>query len=136
MSVRKLESGLSSATVITECGLYGDSLSTALFVLGKEKSCDLWKKYHDFEMILITEKNEIYYTEGLSECISFYDSFSKKEMIVKEIVKQYDNKEEKKNNEDNDLINNNNLIENQGLKDEYNNLYLKYVKMREMLIIR
>ena len=85
---RPAESGLSSATVITERGLYGDSLSTALFVLGKEKSCDLWKKYHDFEMILITEKNEIYYTEGLSECISFYDNFSKNEMIVKESAKQ------------------------------------------------
>ena len=50
------------------------------------------------------------------------DNLSLTNQELKEIVKQYDNKEEKKNNEDNDLINNNNLIENQGLKEEYNNL--------------
>jgi hypothetical protein len=50
------------------------------------------------------------------------DNLSLTNQELKEIVKQYDSKEEKKNNEDNDLLNNNNLIENQGLKDEYNNL--------------
>ena len=49
------------------------------------------------------------------------DNLSLTNQELKEIVKQYDNKEEKKNNEDNDLINNN-LVENQGLKEEYNNL--------------
>ena len=43
---------------------------------------------------------------------------------LKEIVKQYDTKEEKKNNEDNNEIlnNNNNILNNNGLKEEYNNL--------------
>ena len=41
---------------------------------------------------------------------------------LKEIVKQYDTKEEKKNGEDNAIINNNNILNNNGLKEEFNNL--------------
>ena len=52
------------------------------------------------------------------------DNLSLTNQELKEIVKQYDTKEEKKNNEDNNEIlnNNNNILNNNGLKEEYNNL--------------
>ena len=50
------------------------------------------------------------------------DNLSLTNQELKEIVKQYDTKEEKKNNDENVLLNNNNIINNNGLKEEYNNL--------------
>ena len=50
------------------------------------------------------------------------DNLSLTNQELKEIVKQYDTKEEKKNSEDNAAINNNNVFNNNALKEEYNNL--------------
>ena len=50
------------------------------------------------------------------------DNLSLTNTELKEIVKQYDTKEEKKNGEDNAIINNNNILNNNGLKEEFNNL--------------
>ena len=49
------------------------------------------------------------------------DNLSLTNQELKEIVKQYDTKEEKKNNEEN-VVSNNNYMNNMGLKEEYNNL--------------
>jgi len=56
---------LSSVTVVADSGIYADSLSTALFVMGKEKAIDYWKNNRDFEMILIDKSGKIYYTQGI-----------------------------------------------------------------------
>ena len=51
------------------------------------------------------------------------DNLSLTNTELKEIVKQYDVKEEKKNNEDIAILNNNNnSMNNNELKEEYNNL--------------
>ena len=51
------------------------------------------------------------------------DNLSLTNQELKEIVKQYDTKEEKKNPEENAVINNqNNIFNNNGLNEEYNNL--------------
>ena len=60
------ESGLLSVTVICENGTYADALSTALFVMGREKAIDFWQKQGNFSMILMDEKGDIYYTADLS----------------------------------------------------------------------
>lgn len=59
------ESDLASVTVISESGIYADSLSTALFVMGKDKATEYWKTHRDFGMILIDKEGTIYCTEGI-----------------------------------------------------------------------
>ena len=58
--------GLTSVTVICDSGFYADGLSTACFVLGKEKSEDLLKKYNA-EAIFVDEDKNVYVTSGLKD---------------------------------------------------------------------
>ena len=59
------KSGLLSATIICEDAAYADALSTALFVMGKEKACAFYRQQKDFDMILITEDRVVYHTPGI-----------------------------------------------------------------------
>ena len=58
---------LVSVTIICEDGTTADALSTAMFVLGKNAALNYWRNYGGFEMILITNDNEITCTRGLME---------------------------------------------------------------------
>ena len=61
-------SGLISVSIISDDGTLADGLSTSLFVLGLEKSIDLWREHSsEFDAILMTDENEIYITEGLKD---------------------------------------------------------------------
>lgn len=73
---RPVENDLASVSIITNSGLYGDALSTALFVMGLDKAIDFWKSNRDFEMIIITEPGDIYYTANLSEKINLISEFN------------------------------------------------------------
>ena len=65
------KSDLASAVVINNDGLEGDALSTALFVMGKDKAIEFYKNSeYDFEMILITDGGEIVISEGVSSKFS------------------------------------------------------------------
>ncbi len=57
------ESGVVSATVISESGLLSDALSTACFVLGTEKGFDLADEF-GATVIFITESGEIHMKDG------------------------------------------------------------------------
>lgn len=61
------KSGLSSVTIVTDKGIEGDGLSTALFVMGLDKASEYWRENKDFEAVLITDNNEIYVTSGLKD---------------------------------------------------------------------
>lgn len=62
------ESGLTSVTIVSEDGTLADGLSTALFVMGREKAAAYWKEHkEDFETILVEENGDIYVTEGLQD---------------------------------------------------------------------
>ncbi len=56
---------LTSVTVIADNGAYADAMSTALFVMGKDKAIEYWKSNKDFEMILITKDGKIHCTQGV-----------------------------------------------------------------------
>ncbi len=57
-----------STAVISEDGTLADALSTALFVMGVERSLEFYKeKIYDFEAVLITKKGEIYITDGIKD---------------------------------------------------------------------
>ncbi len=65
-----VHNGLLSATVIAEQGREGDALSTALFVMGREKAESFWRERDDFEMILICEDGTILVSEGVADDFS------------------------------------------------------------------
>ena len=73
-----MENGLESVSVVSESGVYADALSTALFVMGTEKSVDFWKSNCDFDMILITKDTKIFYTPDLEQKITVLYDFSEK----------------------------------------------------------
>lgn len=60
-------SGIISATIVGKEGWKCDGLSTAVFVMGLEDSVQYWRSKGDFDMILVTEENEVYVTENLRE---------------------------------------------------------------------
>ena len=51
--------------------MLADGLSTSVFIMGLEKAEAYWQEYGDtFDMILMTEEQEIYITEGLEDCFT------------------------------------------------------------------
>lgn len=67
---RPAQSGLLSLTVVSAEGKTCDALSTALFVMGKERAAEYWRENRGFEMILYTEDQKIYITKGLEEAFT------------------------------------------------------------------
>lgn len=64
------DNGIVSATVIGDSGAYCDALSTALFVMGKEKAERLWRDSGDFEMILVLEDGSVVISEGVTKMLA------------------------------------------------------------------
>ncbi len=62
------ESGLKSVTIVSEDGTLADGLSTSLFVMGKDKAIEYWRKNSDkFDMILETDDKKIIITKGIEK---------------------------------------------------------------------
>ena len=61
------QSGLVSVTVIGDSGIMCDALSTALFVMGKDKALEYYREKGGFDMILAAENGEIFITEGIAD---------------------------------------------------------------------
>ena len=59
-------SGLTSVTVVCDDGLNADGLSTACFVLGKDKAEELLKKYNADELF-VDDSGHVWLTEGMKE---------------------------------------------------------------------
>ena len=71
-----VENDLESVTIVCSEGLYGDALSTSLFVMGLDKSVDFWKsRDRDFDFVIITKDKGIFYTAGLEKSISLLFNF-------------------------------------------------------------
>ena len=65
------ESGLSSVTIVSADGTLADALSTALFVMGKDKAITYWRAHADeFDMVLIEDNGNITISEGLEDSFS------------------------------------------------------------------
>ncbi len=63
-------SGLVSCAVICDDGFTADMLSTALFVMGKERACTLRQSgVYEFEAILFADDGHVYITDGLRESV-------------------------------------------------------------------
>lgn len=59
-------SGLTSVTVVCSDGLDADGLSTACFVLGREKAKKLLEQYNA-DGLFVDESGHVYLTEGMKE---------------------------------------------------------------------
>lgn len=59
-------SGLQAVTIIGKEGRLCDALSTALFVMGAEQAEAYWRENGGFDMLLVTDENEIILTEGIA----------------------------------------------------------------------
>ena len=74
------DNGLVSVTVVGKRGEECDALSTALFVMGKERAMEFWRGQQesgkedpdrmDFDMILVTDQGKLYMTQGLEGCFT------------------------------------------------------------------
>jgi len=63
---RPAQSGLLSVTVVSDCSMEADALTTALFVMGLEQGVRFLDRFHA-EAIFITENLGIYLTDGLKD---------------------------------------------------------------------
>ena len=70
-----VDNGLVSVTVIGAEGKLCDALSTALFVMGKDAAIEHWRAYGDFDMVLLTDENAVYITEGLRDAFSLAQGY-------------------------------------------------------------
>ncbi len=61
------ESGLKSATVVTESGTLADAFATAFYVMGEEKALEFCRQRVDLECILITGDDRVVVSEGLKD---------------------------------------------------------------------
>ncbi|MBO5460703.1 MAG: FAD:protein FMN transferase, partial [Ruminococcus sp.] len=76
------ENGLISVTIVSKDGTLADGLSTSLYVMGLEKAEQYWQEHsEEFDAILLTEGNELYVTEGITEDFSSDQEFH---VIMKE----------------------------------------------------
>ena len=72
------ENELKSVTIVARNGLVSDALSTACYVLGREKSGALLEKY-DADAIFVDKNNNVYVTEGISDsCTLLNESYTVK----------------------------------------------------------
>ncbi len=62
---RPCESDLLACCVVSKNGAEGDALSTALYVMGKEKALSFWREGDGFELVLIGRDKTVTVTEGL-----------------------------------------------------------------------
>lgn len=62
-----MQSNLISVTVVSEKGKLCDALSTALFVKGLDGALKYYQEHEGFDLLLMTENEEIYLTRGLTD---------------------------------------------------------------------
>ena len=73
---KPVENEIASVTIVCESGMYGDALSTALFVMGTDKAVKFWKNHKDFDFIIITKEKKLIYSRGLAEKITVLSDFA------------------------------------------------------------
>lgn len=76
-----VENEIASTTIVCENGLYADALSTTMFAMGTEKAINYWRNHQDFEIIILTNNQNVYYTKGLERKIMLLYDFASVSII-------------------------------------------------------
>ena len=71
-----------SVTIVGDDGMLCDALSTACFIMGLDRSEDLWRQLGSFEAVFVTSEGDVYVTEGLEKNTELVESYAGKELIV------------------------------------------------------
>lgn len=59
---------LTSVTIISKNGTLADTLSTSLFIMGKDKAIQFWRNHSkEFQMILVDQNDKIYISQGIQK---------------------------------------------------------------------
>lgn len=74
-------SGIISATIVTDCSINADALSTAVFILGLDKGLRMLSRFENTNAVLITEDGTVYVTNGLKNSFFLTDVNRKLEYI-------------------------------------------------------
>lgn len=69
-----IKSDLKSITIVSDKSIDGDSLSTPLFIMGKNKAYEFMKK-HNISGVMITDKDEIIVTKDLLEGFKLFEDY-------------------------------------------------------------
>lgn len=69
-----IKSDLKSITIVSDKSIDGDSLSTPLFIMGKNKAYEFVKK-HNISGVMITDKDEIIVTKNLLEGFKLFEDY-------------------------------------------------------------
>ncbi len=81
---RPAQSGLTSVTIVGDSGTLCDGLSTALFVMGREKALEYWRTSGGFEAVLADEDNNLWVTGGLADSFALNEDTGYTLHIVEE----------------------------------------------------
>lgn len=61
------QNSLTSVTIVGDSGTTCDGLSTALFVMGRDRALDYWRSAGGFEAILVEKDKNVWITPGLAD---------------------------------------------------------------------
>ena len=77
-----VENELESVTIVCKQGIYGDALSTSLFVMGLDKAVDFWQhSARDFDFVIITKDKGLVYSAHLEKSISLLFDFDSVKVV-------------------------------------------------------
>lgn len=76
------DSGLVSITILSQSGTLADGLSTALFVMGKDRAVEYWRTRNDFDFILIEEDGSVTISQGIEDSFSLYQDWETHDLEV------------------------------------------------------
>ncbi len=75
-------SGAVSVTIVADRGVQADGLSTALFIMGRDRAADYWRDHPDFDFIIMDEDGTVTVTEGLEDTFSLYGGWAKNPLEI------------------------------------------------------
>ncbi len=70
-----VQNELKSVSVISEDGTRADALSTALFVMGKDKAIEYYKSKKNFDFIMLTKDNKLYISKPIDDSFKLADGY-------------------------------------------------------------